>query len=173
MLCQRCGNKEAAVPVLKVHNGMKQIEYICKDCASQMAGSNLFLNMSNPLQMMSNILGNVGLPGTDVQRYELECPSCGTTFREFSQRGRFGCGDCYEAFRERLVPILEEMHFSREYRGKMPQSPGLLAGEDKLAMLNREKQEAVAREDYERAAELQRQIRQLKKQGEKGGASDE
>lgn len=163
MLCQRCGNKEAVMQVATVHNGMKKVEYICQDCAGQLAGSNLSFNMTNPWQMMAEMMGmNIG----DMHYPDLTCPSCGTTFREFSQRGRFGCGDCYEAFKERLVPIFDDVHFSHEYRGKFPQSPGLLKDEDKLAMLDREKREAVEREDYERAAQLQKEIKSLKKKME-------
>ncbi|MDO4541456.1 MAG: UvrB/UvrC motif-containing protein [Bacillota bacterium] len=165
MLCQRCGNKEAVMQVTTVHNGMKKVEYICQDCENHMAGSNLSFNMNNPWQMMAKLMEGMGMETGNSQALagDITCPSCGTTYREFSTRGRFGCGNCYDAFENRLEPLFDNIHFSHEYKGKMPQSPGLLEDEDKLAMLTREKEEAVAREDYERAAELQKQIRELKK----------
>ncbi|MEG0874015.1 MAG: UvrB/UvrC motif-containing protein [Clostridiales bacterium] len=164
MKCQNCGNKEAVMQVSTVSNGVKNIKYICNECANHLFESNLSFQMNNPLQMMANIMGNYGRNVAELPPQNSQCPGCGTTYKDFLQRGRFGCAKCYDTFTDKLPPIFDKLHFSHEYCGKMPQCAGILEDKDKLALLEREKNAAVEREDYERAAELQRDIRNLKKE---------
>ncbi len=166
MLCQRCGNKEGTIQITNVHNGTKTVEYICPDCAAQLTNSNLnflFNNMASPWQMLNNFLGH-SAKSQISGGYDHVCPSCGTSYHDFAKRGRFGCDECYDAFSEELSPIFDKLHFSHEYRGKIPDSTGAMSVEDRLSILTRQMKEAAAAEDYERAGELKKEIMALKRE---------
>ena len=88
------------------------------------------------------------------------CPHCGISFREFREKGRFGCPGDYDAFREQLVPLVENIHDASRHAGKVPS--GAAGGEGgrrfKLIRLRKELAEAVESEQYERAAGLRDEI---------------
>lgn len=103
------------------------------------------------------------------QDEELVCPNCGITYREFRERGRFGCPYDYEAFRERLVPLLTNIHNATQHTGKVPRrAPMTSENQLKLIQLRRELSVAIDQEDYEEAARLRDEIRTL--EGELGQA---
>ena len=53
---------------------------------------------------------------------DLTCPNCHLTFEEFTRQGRFGCGECYRAFRPRLESIMRKIHGASLHRGRNPEA---------------------------------------------------
>ena len=51
---------------------------------------------------------------------EPRCASCGMTYSEFNRLGKFGCPDCYEAFKEEIPPLLRRIHGHSKHVGKVP-----------------------------------------------------
>ena len=93
---------------------------------------------------------------------DLACPNCGLTFEEFSRLGRFGCGQCYKTFRDKLQGLLRKIHGSSLHRGKLPP----LLSEDgnvikEKERLQEELQAAIRAEDFERAADIRDKINSL------------
>ncbi|NNJ25534.1 UvrB/UvrC motif-containing protein [Alienimonas chondri] len=88
------------------------------------------------------------------------CPHCGISFHEFREKGRFGCPGDYEAFREQLVPLVENIHDATRHVGKVP--AGAAGGESsrqfRLIRLRKDLAKAVAAEEYEKAASLRDEI---------------
>lgn len=78
------------------------------------------------------------------------CPVCGFGVEDYRRTGHLGCPDCYTVFARELDPSAEtpEEAFSE---------PPAVA----KARLQKELQQAIAREDYERAAELRDRINAL------------
>ena len=90
------------------------------------------------------------------------CPSCGLKFVEFRNTGRLGCPHDYEVFREELVPLLENIHGDMKHCGKTPRRhPQSKERLGELIHLRNLLKQAVTKEDYEQAAKLRDQIRQL------------
>ena len=93
---------------------------------------------------------------------QAECPTCGIKFVDFRNSGRLGCPHDYEAFRDELVPLLENIHGDVKHCGKTPrrhpQSKELLG---ELMHLRNQLKHAVTKEDYEEAAKLRDQIKRL------------
>jgi protein arginine kinase activator len=91
------------------------------------------------------------------------CPGCGLAYNEFKAKGRLGCPTCYEAFAPVLVPLLEKVHGAAAHTGRAPHR---VAGErearEALAGLEEELTQAVAAEQYEKAAELRDRIREMR-----------
>jgi protein arginine kinase activator len=91
-----------------------------------------------------------------------KCPVCGFTQADFKKTGRLGCSACYETFGEGLNSLLKAMHKGTEHVGKFPQRAHReIEMKDKMRSLTEDLQKAVAEENYEGAASIRDQIRQL------------
>lgn len=96
------------------------------------------------------------------------CPVCKTSRSDFNRTGKFGCGECYKTFAADAERILRQIHSADEHRGKVPSKSGAeLKAKRRLAELKRSLKEAVANEDYERAAKLHAQIKEIEGGGVK------
>lgn len=153
-LCQYCGKNPATIHLTEIHDEKRREFHICEACAdergigTQSPGLTAFLHSA--------------VEKTAVQR-TLRCPHCGITFEEFRTKGRFGCPRDYEVFRERLNPLLDKIHGAHRHTGRLPRGRRTVETDraDELLRLRRELQEAVHREEYERAAKLRDRIQGL------------
>lgn len=91
-----------------------------------------------------------------------KCPMCGFTQADFKKTGRLGCSVCYVTFSEGLGSLLKAMHKGTEHVGKLPQrAHRAVERDDRMRALTEDLQKAVAEENYESAAALRDQIKQL------------
>ena len=99
------------------------------------------------------------------------CPTCGTTWANFREKGLLGCPDCYETFEEQLTPLLSRAHEGGvHHTGKHPSRAGMSAGlHRELSSLRRELDEAIKAEEYERAASIRDRIRVLHGESDEAG----
>ena len=75
---------------------------------------------------------------------------------------KFGCPDCYEVFREDLSHLFRKIHGSDIHRGARPRNAcGDVVSPEGLGSLRKELQEAVEKEEYERAAVIRDRIREI------------
>ena len=170
MLCEKCGKKPAVMKFNQTINNEKKTHYICEDCAMEMMGSHLSFGSFDPFSAFSGFFQNYqsALPRETV------CPTCGLTFRRFLDTGKFGCAHCYEAFGAQLEPVFRKIHYSTEYKGKRPEDAHLhlkceaepmqpeVKAESPAEALERQIRDAVAVEDYEKAAELKKELDALR-----------
>ena len=92
----------------------------------------------------------------------VRCPECGYDYSDFRNVGRFGCPECYRSFEAQLNPLLRHVHGSTQHAGKTPVRLGVRsASRQKILRLKEELGRAIESEDYERAAELRDEIRNL------------
>jgi len=94
---------------------------------------------------------------------DVACPECGLTLREFHNRGLLGCPNDYKVFEDVLSQIIERAHEGADHHiGKVPRGAGERTRRlTELRRLRRELQEAVNREEYERASQLRDAISAL------------
>ena len=93
---------------------------------------------------------------------EVKCPKCGFTQVDFKKAGRLGCAECYTTFAEGLESLLKTMHKGTKHAGKVPQA--LLQSRDqaeRLKVLRKKLDKAVEDENFEQAALLRDEIKQL------------
>ena len=91
-----------------------------------------------------------------------KCTVCGYTQSDFKKTGRLGCSTCYLTFAEGLNTLLKAMHKGTEHVGKLPQrAHRTIELTDRMRTLTEGLEKAVAEEDYESAATLRDQIKQL------------
>ena len=97
-----------------------------------------------------------------------KCPNCGMTYESFRKMGRLGCSQCYETFKGYLQPLLKKIHGSSQHFGKAPVKAPKIAVKEKKAVYSIEElkakmQKAIQAEEFEEAAKLRDQIRELEK----------
>lgn len=96
-----------------------------------------------------------------AQQYGKACPVCGHTWSDFSRTGRFGCGECYKTFKSGAEQVIKQTQ-SGSHTGKIPsKSSAEIKAKRRLEELKRQLKAAVSSEDYETAAKLHAEIKQL------------
>ena len=91
------------------------------------------------------------------------CPGCGTTLGHIRQSGTLGCPECYATFESSLAPIVQRAQSGAVgHVGRGPTASSAREAQVALrAKLVRELEEAVASEQYERAARIRDRIHEL------------
>ena len=160
MLCCVCKEKEAKVHLTQIVGDKMQKVDLCEGCAAQ-KGVNDPAGFS-----LADLLLGLGASQEIEQAAggaELKCKSCGFTQADFKKAGRLGCSECYVTFSEGLEGLLKTMHKGTKHMGKVPhsfqQSRDLA---DKLKLLQKKLEKAVADEDFEQAAAMRDEIKNTK-----------
>jgi len=167
MKCDRC-TKVATFHMTLIDKGEIRELHLCETCSQPYTVSQIAESNSGAAQPA----GMTEAEQTAVE--QLACDTCRLTFREFRSQGRLGCPDCYEAFKQELLPLLENIHGATEHAGKFPRrAPDASRRRQDLMRLQSELRNAITDERYEQAAEIRDQIRQLEAElaepGEGGG----
>ena len=168
MLCQECGKRPSSLHFTKIVNGEKTEYHLCESCAREkgemIPGTTNGFSIHNLLSGLLNSDPNVTLPGSAVKPQEVRCTECGLTYTQFSKLGRFGCSSCYTAFNDRLDPLFKRVHGSISHTGKVPKRSGLIVQQKReLEGLRKELSSYIDREEFEQAAGIRDQIREIEK----------
>ncbi len=159
MDCEQCGKYPAVIHIPADSDGAVSERHLCRRCAAELgytegSPSGLFSQLMEELKGLEDLVTEKEL--------SLTCPVCGTSFRDIRDENRAGCGDCYRIFRPEILRILEENSEETRHCGKVP---GLL--EEIKAMLfdkpllEEELEEALEKEEYERAALIRDRLQLL------------
>ncbi|QGG49220.1 UvrB/UvrC motif-containing protein [Heliorestis convoluta] len=170
MYCDECQKKPAAVHLTKIINGEKSEVHLCEDCAqAQHKEWTLGIDANFPLnKFLAGLLGydpqatgaSMNLTFTPPEK----CESCGFNYNQMSQIGRFGCNRCYKHFKDKVGPLLRRVQGSNRHTGKVPQrTGGTIRLEREIQSLRLALQEHVVREEFEEAAKVRDQIREIEK----------
>ena len=178
MKCDKCV-KKATVHLTEIVDGKAIEMHLCEECAREQSQ-----HMEQQFGLADLLAGltDFGKHVPDLQQQQsgvLQCAACGLTYEDFRKFGRFGCAQCYIAFKPQLKALLKKIHGSNTHLGKKPVQCAPLEGvvpvtgaapvaaaseEDTVASLRRQLQEAIAREDFERAAALRDRIHTMEGQ---------
>lgn len=167
--CDKCG-KSATIHLTEIVGGQKIEKHLCEDCASS---EGITVKSNVPIsQLLEDFILQTSSPSSPPQAApqaatpsEFKCDVCGMDFNEFRNKALLGCPHDYEAFERGLLPLLERAHEgATQHIGKVPHSAGdSQKKQNALLRLRAELKAAVALEDYERAAALRDQIKELEK----------
>lgn len=166
--CDHC-DKPAVVHEVTVKNGVKSEVHLCHDHAQE---AGVALPTHQPLnQLLTQFV--ISHAAQSKARARKTCRTCGTTFAQFRQSGTLGCPDCYEAFEDQLAPLIERaQNGATHHGGKAPRRAGSSVDRQlKIQQLVKELDQAVAAEQYERAAKLRDRLRNLDPESTDAGAS--
>lgn len=165
MKCQYC-EKPATFHITElIGEGGPQVMHLCEEHAR----SFLSKESSSPAATIAGALAKqLKLGGTKLspETEQKECPVCGISFFEFRNTGRLGCPYDYTHFEAELDPLLVNIHDASGHSGKHPKRAAVSAdSQARLIQLRREMEEAIEREDYEKASEIRDKIRELEETG--------
>lgn len=182
MLCEKCGQREANIHYTEVINGVRTDHNICSHCAKELELGGPYAALfegDSPIGKLLSSLFGMELAGGETSEeekmQEITCPLCHTSYREFVEKSRFGCPDCYNMFDLLMGERIKALQGSSSHTGKQPKffreeaaAPvdKEAAQAEELAVLHSRLQEALQEEEYELAAQYRDQIRALKKQRE-------
>ncbi|EZH64430.1 hypothetical protein DH09_21160 [Bacillaceae bacterium JMAK1] len=178
MLCQHCNERKATLRFTKIVNGNKTEKHLCEHCAKDqgeaLPGNNNY-SIHDLLSGMLNLDSSnpsLGQIHFKQPRTELSCPKCKLSYSAFVQNSRFGCSHCYQAFEEKLDPILKRVHGGNHvHRGKIPKRiGGKLEHKRKVIKLKEKMQFYIQNEEFEEAAIIRDEVRALQReQNDEGG----
>ncbi len=169
MKCQKCNQREANTHITKIINGKKSEYFLCDKCAKESGEMNIGF-ASNWENDWNNFFG--GLIGNTLSPFAPQtdnvCPNCGMKLSEFLNGGRLGCGKCYDAFGSALSRPIRQIHGEAAHEGKIPKRGGSkISTETKIRSLKRDLDRAVEEQEFEKAAQLRDEIKELEKGGNK------
>jgi protein arginine kinase activator len=157
MLCDVCKCNDATVFLTQILEGKMQKVNLCDACSKEKG-------VQDPTGFaLADLLLGIGAAeeiekGASTQK----CPVCGFSQADFKKTGRLGCSACYITFAEGLNTLLKAMHKGTEHVGKFPQhAHRAMELNHRMRALTQNLQKAVAAENYETAASLRDQIKQL------------
>lgn len=172
MLCQACQKRPATVHLTQIINGEKTVQHLCEECAREKGEFNFDFppfSIQNLLSGLLNLDAQADNQPVEFAARKLQCENCGLTYAQFGQIGRFGCSQCYTAFGERLQPLMRRIHGAAQHVGKIPKRAGATVKlRRNLEELRKKLQILVAQEEFEQAAVLRDQIRELEARIEGG-----
>jgi protein arginine kinase activator len=165
MQCQECGKRQATLHFTKIVGGEKTELHICETCARErgelIPGTASGFSIHN---LLSGLL-DFDSAGTGAKAPQLRCDNCGMTYSQFSKLGKFGCSQCYKQFSDRLEPLLKRVHGNTVHVGKVPKrAGGRVKTKREIDRLKKEMQGKIQHEDFESAARLRDQIRELERE---------
>ena len=162
MLCDECGKNEAEVHLTQIVDNEMTTVHLCPACAAEKGLEAGTVSKNLPLTDFLAQMGQAAV-GEEASALPGPCTYCHTTVEDFRRTGRLGCPHCYSVYESQLRAILRRIHGSTQHLGKVYVPPAAeSAGRSaRLAGLRRKLQRAVEAEDFERAAVIRDQIREI------------
>lgn len=155
--CDHCDD-EATVHEVVIKNGSKVEKHLCEQHACD---EGIDVHSQAPIDELITkfVMSHSGREASESSE-EMCCPHCSMMWHEFRQRGLLGCGSCYTTFESRLSRVIERAHEGGTHHvGKAPRgAEGLVHREHRITTLRKQLSEAIATEQYERAATLRDEL---------------
>lgn len=170
MVCDICKQREATTYVKTVINGRLKEQNLCAHCAKETG----FSIMPEGFDI-GGLLGGI-LSGQAPKASQKVCGKCGTSFAQIAKRGKIGCEECYAAFAQELAPMIQKIHGTARHKGKQPngnmlrvtpkEKTGIMpAAQTPLEEKRRLLKNAIEKQEFENAAILRDEIKELEKHG--------
>lgn len=166
MLCQNCNQNEATAHIKKIANGKTTQAHLCSSCYKSLNYDKMLGNFSlNLPSIFSNFFGDSSLALSDSNKQR--CENCGCSFDEIIKTGKVGCANCYDKFYSKLLPSIQRIHGRTTHAGKVPENitPVIKKEktiDEKVDELMQAMNEAVAKMEFEKAAQIRDEIKKLK-----------
>ncbi|MBN1863661.1 MAG: UvrB/UvrC motif-containing protein [Victivallales bacterium] len=180
MKCEICNKNDATIHIQEIMNGVKKHLNICPECAAKkelleadFKGFNLAEILYN---LSSHVMSSSGKqqapqqlhaspPSPELKHPIVTCKRCGWNSVRFRETGRLGCAKCYKVFEPVLAIAIKNMHKGTMHIGKRPGSAKDTNVKATLKLLDLQKklEKHVKHEEYEEAAKVRDEIKNLKK----------
>ena len=178
MLCEICKHNNAeCVLHRKDENGEDEELYVCKKCmeAADDESSNPVTMVSikpiiitadgeTPPEFIQNFLDAAvglieGVVKSDIKPQKVKCKVCGSTWEKIKESNAVGCADCWSQFAEEIRKEFLSDSFGPNHIGKIPERTS--DGKPSRIFLEKQLKDAVAKQDYRKAARIRKQLDSL------------
>lgn len=180
MLCQKCNKNTANVHIVKLVNGEKNELWVCDECARELSGSPINLNKNSDVaEQFQDMLGTFfqAIGNNEVKnnsskkkeaknivkdefKIDIICKNCGMTYSEFKKNRKFGCAECYSSFMDIGKDVINKDN--KEHIGKIPLSiEEHFENRRRINSLKKLIKDCINKEEYEKAAEIRDEIREI------------
>ena len=175
MICEKCKKNEATVFYRENVNGKEKKYALCGDCAAKLEKDGE-INLSSELTFGSffsddpviDLFGTLFAPSFALapKAEKKKCTLCGSTFDELVNMGKVGCPKCYEVFSAELEPTVRRIHGKTKHSGRAPgKFRAKLDKVKQIASLESEMKDAIKSQNFERAAEIRDQLKDIRESG--------
>lgn len=159
-LCEDCFKKGYAAPILQELNKEPPVSIKKEKTIKEQI-----------LAAMKKAFGGVFSEEQEVVEQldgEKRCPECNISAAEMTKQGKIGCSHCYDHFHDELKSIIKRLQDGEsQHTGKVPNNS--ISVEKQIKALTDAMNAAAILEDYEKAAKLRDQIKELETQEEVNG----
>ncbi len=185
MLCENCKKREANVRYSENINGVKKEMHLCEECSRKL-GITSQMDFKMPSLDIPSFFGSF-LEDFSTSEFmpllnevkQLTCDSCGSTFDDIINTGKYGCANCYDVFEDRMDPILKKLQGANRHSGRLGKTSNNKvkfeskngetiqenenSKENKLSKLQDDLKQAIKEERYEDAAKIRDEIKKMSK----------
>ena len=182
MLCDNCGKREANIRYSENINGVKREMRLCEECSRKL-GISQKIDFRMPNLDISNFFGSFleDFTTTDFMPLlnevkQMKCESCGATFEDIINTGRYGCANCYDVFEDKMDPILRKLQGANRHTGrlgeisnnkvKLENNEEETRGDNKIENLEKDLKQAIKEERYEDAAKIRDELISIRRRKE-------
>jgi len=145
MQCELCKQNEAVVHLKHALNGEVREVHLCSECAAKKG----FIAKLSPASITDFLVGIEAQRKPENHAAEGACPNCHMRRSDFRKTSRFGCSNCYTAFADDLLPLIDEFQKGRSHAGKVPVEQ---KNSGEIAALQKKLDAAVSFQNFEEAA---------------------
>ena len=188
MLCEICKHNDAeTVLIRKDENGEDEELYVCKKCLAAANGTSsnaaekdagdtpnsakpTFVTVDGepPPEFIQNFLDAAvglieGVVKSDKLPKEPKCRVCGSTWTKIKETRSLGCPDCWAQFSKDIHKEFLLGSYGQKHAGKIPERTS--DGKPSRTFLERELKDAVAKQNYRKAARIRKQLDELEGNG--------
>lgn len=170
MICDFCHEREAVIFMEQMTGiGQRRKINICFDCAIERG-------ISPDPKSIEGSIGNLFKELSEISKKVAEkenkvCPVCGTKLGEIKKIGKTGCPECYAIFKNDIRQYLEKNGIKNVFKGSMPARLSTIHSvlNDRVILQNK-LNDAIEKEDYEKAAMYRDYIKALERQAVSDGS---
>ena len=169
MKCDRCNN-EAIFEIHFIDNENKKTISLCRDCYFKYIDElmpNLNKN-SDGLKyfqeaftdIINNIAENImNYDSKNEDKGEKKCSHCGTTLSQILEKGKIGCSQCYEDFKDEAIGLLNSTNKDTDNNKEISKIDEEINNiQSEIFKKKEELNELVNNEEYEKAASIRDEI---------------
>ncbi len=162
MLCQSCGQNQATTHIKTIVNGELAEISLCRECAQKLGYNSFFGSFGMDFdKFLGSLMGN-----GRGQKSRKRCECCGSTFEDIAKSGKVGCASCYSVFYDDLLPSIQRIHGKTLHIGKLAKSAGSeVKIKSTIVKLKEELANAIKEQEFEKAAKLRDEIKELEDKG--------
>lgn len=171
MICNLCGTQEATIHLTEIVNNQMVEIHLCETCAQEKGTD--FKTHFNFGELLNNVV-DLEKPSkaASEKKFTARCPECGLTYEDFGRTGRLGCASCYDAFSKMLLPLIKRVQRSTHHLGKKPSKMMPQVNQvHELRVLQERLRKSIQSEEFESAARIRDEIKQMEEKLKKGKKS--